>query len=173
MKYKRQKLIISSFIFLVGLWMNIYFSANLHFLLSKKMEVLSLVPIKDCINSMATSKAHLLLFLCMQGFILLFAIFYYIANHKPYQSELVEITPQLSTPVSAGQKQFGSAKWLMDKEKDTVFKSFILDDIDEKNNLPKIESGGIVIGCNKTGKGEKIYYIDDDTHTLQQFSLSI
>lgn len=166
MKYKKQKLIISALIFLVGLWMNIYFSANLHFLLSKQMDVLALILIKECITSMATSKAHLLLFLCMQGFILLFAIFYYIANHKPYQSELVEITPQLSTPVAAGQKQFGSAKWLMDKEKDTVFKSFILDDNDEKNKLPKIESGGIVIGCNKTWKGEKIYYIDDDTHTL-------
>lgn len=166
MKYKKQKLIISALIFLVGLWMNIYFSANLHFLLSKQMDVLSLIPIKDCITSMATSKAHLLLFLCIQGFILLFAVFYYITNHKPYQSELVEITPQLSTPVAAGQKQFGSAKWLMDKEKDTVFKSLILDDNDEKHRLPKIESGGIVIGCNKTGKGEKIYYIDDDTHTL-------
>ncbi|MEA1975956.1 MAG: type IV secretory system conjugative DNA transfer family protein, partial [Bacillota bacterium] len=232
MKYKRQKLMISTLIFLVGLWINIYFSTNLHFLLSKQMKVLSLISIKECINSMATSEAHLSLFLCLQGFILLSAIYYYVANHKPYQSELVEITPEIWTPEIAGQKQFGSAKWLTDKEKDSVFKSFILDSksssfkpflaktkkelkrinerviADEKSKdgkdekskveeskeyeitikneklyntsknkvkeqgyqkkyqLPKIESGGIVIGSIKTNKTEKIYYIDDDTHTL-------
>ncbi|WFD10852.1 VirD4-like conjugal transfer protein, CD1115 family [Tepidibacter hydrothermalis] len=227
MKYKKQKLIIAALIFLVGLWINIYFSTNLHFLLTKQMEVLSFIPIKDCMISMATSKAHLSLFLCLQGFSFLFAVFYYIANHKPYQSELVEVTPQISTPVAAGQKQFGSAKWLTDKEKDTAFESFIIEsnndgfkplldankrelekinqdersilnekeqeknsklgelkekqtttkseckhedaqeqDDQKKYQLPKIKSGGIVIGCNKTGKSEKIYYIDEDTHTL-------
>lgn len=227
MKYKRQKLMISGLIFLVGLWINIYFSANLHFLLSKQMKVLSLISLKDSINSMETSEAHLSLFLCFQGFIVLVAVFYYVANHKPYQSELVEITPQISTPVSAGQKQFGSAKWLTDKEKDTAFESFVLDSSDgdfkpilsenkrelerikermildekgkeakvekskeyeittkneksyktsssntkeqnhqKKYQLPKIESGGIVVGRLRTDKAEKIYYIDDDTHTL-------
>lgn len=227
MKYKKQKLIISALIFLVGLWMNIYFSTNLHFLLTKKMEVLSFIPIKDCIKSMATSKAHLLLFLCLQGFNLLFSVFYYIANHKPYQSDLIQVTPQISTPVAAGQKQFGSAKWLTDKEKDVAFESFILNgnddgfnpllnankeelekinqkermnsnekeqeknstlgeskekqttnesehepkdakkqDYQKKHQLPKIKSGGIVIGCKQTGSNEKIYYIDEDTHTL-------
>lgn len=166
----------------------------------------------------------------MQGFITLFAVFYYAANNKPYQSELVEITPAISTPVVAGQKQFGSAKWLT--EKDEAFKSFNLDiknselreilkkskreleriniksermTLDEEikqgrqsnkssvgkereiqsnikndnkyenfkeqnskknHKLPNIESGGIVIGYEKTKETEKIYYIDDDTHTL-------
>jgi len=226
MKYKKQKLIISVLIFLVGLWMNIYFSTNLHFLLSKQMKVLSLIPLKNCINSMATSEAHLSLFFCFQGFVLLVAVFYYVANHKPYQSELVE-----------GQKQFGSAKWLTKKEQDEAFKSceidsndksfsFVLSEnnkeekkinermiLDEKNQenkektnkndrskleerkeydeaienekpdeitrklskkqdqeenhkFPKIESGGVVVGYLRTDKTEKIYYIDDDTHTL-------
>lgn len=223
---------IATLIFLVGLWMNIYFSANLHFLLSKQMKVLSLISLKESINSMATSEAHLSLFLCLQGFALLIAVFYYVANLKPYQSELVEITPQISTPVVAGQKQFGSAKWLAEKEKDVAFESFELDsndsrfkpmlsenkrelerinermtsdgkskeakeesskvekskeyeiatkneksykvsnsnakeqDYQKNHELPKIESGGIVIGSIRTGKTEKIYYVDDDTHAL-------
>ncbi|MGV8147039.1 MAG: VirD4-like conjugal transfer protein, CD1115 family [Alkaliphilus sp.] len=226
-----QKLLIATLIFLVGLWMNIYFSTNLHFILSKQMETLSLVSLSESILSMMSTRAHLQLFLYIQGFITLFAIFYYVANNKPYQSELVEITPTISTPVVAGQKQFGSACWLTEEEKDEVFKSFTLDinqrefreiirktneesektekqnermtldeeikekrqsqwsklekerevqnDIkndkqfasykegpEEEHQLPKIDSGGIVIGYEKRGKTEKIYFVDEDTHTL-------
>lgn len=187
------------------------------------MKVLSFISFESCMISMAASKAHLSLFLCLQGFILLFAVFYYIANHKPYQSDLMVITPQISTPVSAGQKQFGSARWLEDKEKDIAFESFNLDRNDmsyrdlleayvleiekinqkervykneektelesikeesqsienkekseitkDKSNqkdkdLPQIESGGIVLGYEKFGNVEKVFYINEDTHTL-------
>lgn len=90
------------------------------------MTVLKIPNLIICIHSMAVSKEHLLLFLCLNGVAVLFAIFYYAANNKPYQSELKQITPKISTPVSAGQKQFGSAEWLTEKEKDTAFESFIL-----------------------------------------------
>ncbi len=218
MKFQKDKLIISGLIFLVGLWMNVYFSTNLHFLLIRKMDVLSLISFKTCIISIATSHMHLSLFLCLQGFISLFAVFYYVANHKPYQSDLVEITPQISTPVAAGQKQFGSAQWLSDEDKKSAFDKVCLDSFDEsfypildankeeiermnhpeKNTcnekaidetdlktkaitasesletkisseakiLPNIKSGGVVIGYEKTGYLERIYYIADDTHTL-------
>jgi len=230
-KQKNQKILIATLIFLVGLWMNIYFSTNLHFILSKQTETLSLVSLSAATYSMMSSKAHLSLFLYMQGFITLFALFYYVANNKPYQSELVEITPTISTPVVAGQKQFGSACWLTEEEKEEVFKSFTLDinqrafkeiirkskeesektekqnermtldeeikeerqsqwsklekdrkiqnDIKndkqyedykegfkEEHQLPKRDFGGVVIGYEKRGKKEKIYFVDEDTHTL-------
>ncbi len=38
----------------------------------------------------------------------------------------------IKTPVSAGQKQFGSARCLTDKEKDKHFKSVLLDSTKEK-----------------------------------------
>jgi len=230
MKYKKQKLLISALIFLVGLWINIYFSTNLHFLLSRQMDVLALVPLKNCLKSMAMSEAHLSLFLCLQGFASLCAIYFYVANMKPYQSDLIDITPTISTPVSAGQKQFGSAKWLTDKEKMQVFKSYnlnttdsnfnrikrlnleelefingrMIEDENEKsekeenkavakelktttttkveteqnhattetktnpknNQLPQLNSGGLVIGYSNEGTHERICYIDEDTHTL-------
>lgn len=131
MKYKKQKLIISVLIFLVGLWLNLFLSTNLHFLLLRKNQVISLLSIKEAIDSMMISKSHLLLFLCFQGFVVLGAIFYYVENHKPYQSEILKLTPQISTPVVAGQKQFGAATWLSEKEKNLVFKSFSL----TKNNI--------------------------------------
>nr|WP_250860449.1 type IV secretory system conjugative DNA transfer family protein [Oceanirhabdus seepicola] len=89
---------------------------------------------------MAVSKEHLLLLLCLNGFAVLFAIFFFVANNKPYQSELRQITPNISTPVSAGQKQFGSAKWLAEKEKDIAFESFSLNPNDSKVKI-LIEQG--------------------------------
>lgn len=167
MKFQKDKLIIAGLIFLVGLWMNFYFSTNLHFLLSKKMNVLSFIPLRTCFVSMITNHSHFMLFLSLQGFIVLFAVFYYVANHKPYQSDLMEITPHISTPVSAGQKQFGSARWLEDKEKDQAFKSYYLSEFAMVNDKDLVlKEGGIVLGYQKGEEKEKIYYVNEDTHTL-------
>lgn len=167
MKIQKDKLIIASLIFCVGLWLNIYFSTNLHFLLSNEMSVLSFISLKTCVTSLASNKAHVMLFLCLQGFVVLFALFYYIANHKPYQSDLVVITPQISTPVAAGQKQFGSARWLSENEKNTTFMSYHMSEFAMINGKDLVlKDGGIVLGYEKVNSGEKIFYVDEDTHTL-------
>jgi len=162
MKYKRIKLTISILIFLVGLWLNIYSSTMLHFLLSGEMDVLKIIPLRKSLDNMAVSEAHLSLFLCFQGFIILSAIYYYVANHKPYQSNLIQITPEISTPVPAGQKQFGSARWLTEKEKEESFPNFEL----SKNGRSTIKVGGLVLGKKSVNGVERIYYIEEDTHTL-------
>jgi len=125
-KSKKKKALISLLIIVGGLLFITYFSTIVHLLLTKKITTLAIPNLKYCLESMASSKKHLMLFLCLNGFIVLFAIFFFVANNKPYQSELEQITPKISTPVSAGQKQFGSAEWLSEKEKDTDFESFIL-----------------------------------------------
>jgi len=162
MKYKRIKLIISVLIFLVGVWLNIHFSTTLHFALTGKYEVLRWIPFSECVRSIKADEAHWHLFMCFQGFVLLSAIYYYVANHKPYQSNLMQITPDISTPVSAGQKQFGSARWMTDKEKEKEFRSYEM----EKSGEIQIPSGGIVLGKRNKGLSEHIYYVDDDTHVL-------
>lgn len=126
MKSKKKKLLISLLIIVGGLLFNAYFSTTVHLLLTKKITTLQISNFKYCLASMASSKEHLMLFLCLNGFVVLFAIFFFVANNKPYQSELKQITPKIYTPVSAGQKQFGSAEWLSEKEKDSAFESFIL-----------------------------------------------
>ncbi|MGV8149784.1 MAG: VirD4-like conjugal transfer protein, CD1115 family [Alkaliphilus sp.] len=161
MKHKKKNVIMAALIILVGFWVNIYLSTTLHFLLSKQTNDLSLISFDEFISSMMASKSHLHLFFLLQGFVLLVALFYIVQNNKPYQSKLVDITPNISTPVVAGQKQFGSAKWLTDKEKDTAFKSYYLN-----GKSTKIESGGVVIGHSKKRGKEKVYYVEDDTHTL-------
>jgi type IV secretion system protein VirD4 len=135
---KKEKLYISALIFILGLIINLFFSSNVHYLLSGKMKTLQILDLIECIKSLATDRIHLLLFLCFQGFILLMSVFYYIANNKPYQSELVEITPDIKTPVPAGQNQFGSARWL--KDKDSSFESFVLDTRD--NNIKALIAKG-------------------------------
>lgn len=131
MKFINKKIFFSILTLIGGIIFNIYFSTMLHLLLSRQNIILLKLNLKYCIKSIASSEEHLVLFLCLNGFILLFAIFIYAANNKPYQSELRHITPKISTPVPAGQKQFGSAEWLTEKEKDTAFNSFTLnkDDI--------------------------------------------
>ena len=126
MKEKKKKLLISLLIFVSVFIFNIYFSTIIHFLLTKKMVTIEIPNLKNCIQSIAVSKQHLLFFLCLDAFAALFSIFYFVANNKPYQSELRQITSKISTPVPAGQKQFGSAEWLTDKQMDTAFESFIL-----------------------------------------------
>ena len=76
---------------------------------------------------MANSKQHLMLFLCFQGLVAVMAVMFFFTNLRPYQSNLVEITPDIKTPVPVGQYQHGSARWLKDEEKDKVFESFVLD----------------------------------------------
>lgn len=127
MKFKKNKLLLASFMFLVGLWVNIYASTNLHLLLSGEMKRLIAISARACIHSMATNEQHGSLFLCLQGYILLFCLFTYLTNNKPYQSDLVRLTSNIETPVEAGQKQFGSAKWLTEKEKTTVFSQYTID----------------------------------------------
>ncbi|TCX53629.1 TRAG family protein [Dehalobacter sp. 14DCB1] len=124
---KEPKLIICSLIFVLGAFGNLFFSTALHLLLSRQMTVLKLLPLSECINSLFQSRQHGMLYLCLQGFILILAIMYYFTNLRPYQSDLLAITPDIKTPVSVGQFQHGSARWLKDEEKDKAFDSFILD----------------------------------------------
>ena len=95
-------------------------------------------------------------------------VLYLSMNKATYNTKLVEITPDIHTPAVAGENQCGSARWLPKKDYDKAFKYIIL----PKNvNLEKlielnITEGGCVVGKEDTKEGEKIYYIDTDTHSL-------
>lgn len=186
----KQKLIVAVLIFIVGTVANIYFSTILHLALSRHLQGSPPPTLYRCLHSIVTNQKHLVLFLCLTCFVLLAAVFYYLANNKPYQSQLRQITSNISTPVPVGQKQYGSAEWLTEAEKEKYFKSFYLD---SKNPLVKelinrgyediednvmdispiaegkqklLPVGGPMLELNKSGTIEKIYFIEDDTHTL-------
>lgn len=122
----RQKMIVCSLIFLTGGFVNLFFSAAVHGMLSRQMTVLKLLPVEQCLASLFSSKQHFLLYLCLQSFVLILSVMYFLTNLRPYQSNLMDITPDIKTPVAVGQYQHGSARWLKDAEKDKAFESFVL-----------------------------------------------
>lgn len=206
-----KRLFVALLIVIPGSIFNIFFSSALHLKLSRQINTLMMIPIAQCISSIVTEKQHTVLFLCLQGFILLLSTLYFTLNNKPYQSQLRIITPQIKTPIPAGQKQHGSAEWLQEKEKYTVFNTaeirfrdqFIKNLVSQgqkdsaakpsnacghpnnneadkprsegdKESSEKVEElsmqylqeGGIVLGIKKQAKGEKVFYVGDDVHTL-------
>ena len=106
------------------------------------------------------------------------------------QSEVDRITNNIITPKAIGQWQHGTSRWLTDKEFKKNFnyieiekpkvksKSKLLNKISsriylfkskifKKKKKEKIyKSGGVVVGFEKKNNKEKIYYIDDNMHSL-------
>jgi len=131
LRVKNLRVIGTILVSFIGIVISIYFSTILHFKLSGSITVVSLIPMVKCLKSIGGSRNHQMLFLCMCGFSILMGVAFYLSNSKPYQSSLMKITPQINTPVAAGQKQFGSAEWLGEKDKETAFESCIINPNDE------------------------------------------
>jgi type IV secretion system protein VirD4 len=188
---KGKKLIVSLLIFVMGLVGNLYFSHIVHLSLLRQKRILDIVSFKSSIDSILTNDTHRMLFLVFQGFVVLYAIYFFSANSHGYQSRVQQITPQIKTPVAAGQGQFGNARWL---EKKKFKKTFDVVEIKKKdvkelmklgeedlNTGGRIETiawqgfirrGGVVLGRDDSWfvrnilRKERLYVVGNDTHTL-------
>ncbi len=140
------------------------------------------------IKTLATNEIAWLLFLCLSGLLLLcISILVFRQRGSIFESELNSITDTIKTPVKAGQNQNGSARWLSKREFDKCFDSVEIDgnnsviqslintgeaDLKDgsveyiKDGLPLFNKGGIVLGQKTSLNKEKLYYVDDDLHTL-------
>ena len=123
----KPKLLVCALIFFAGGFVNLFFSTALHGLLTRQITRLSLLPIGECLESLTSSRQHLMLYLCLQGFSLILAVMFFLTNFRPYQSSLDEITPDIQTPKAVGQYQHGSARWLREDEMEATFDSYLLD----------------------------------------------
>lgn len=127
-KQNMHKVFMAVIVMIFGTAICIYFSNYLHTLLdSHKLVSLFSIDIQKAISSILDNKKHRMLFLLLEGFVFTFALYLIFADNKPYQSDVVMITPDISIPVAAGQGQFGSAAFLLDKDYDKVFGHFLLD----------------------------------------------
>lgn len=88
-------------------------------------------PIKECIESIRTVKKHRLLFLCFEGLSFCLAASLLVSYSRNYISKLQCITSKIYTPVAAGQNQFGSARWMTEKEKAKAFDTAVINHKDE------------------------------------------
>lgn len=121
------KLVVCGLIFLSGAVLNLFFSTAIHGLLTREITRLSLLPIGTCFASLLSSRQHLMLYLCLQGFVCVLAVMFFLTNMRPYESDLDTITPEIKTPKAVGQYQHGSARWMSDTEKEKAFDCFTLD----------------------------------------------
>lgn len=118
---KKEKLILSAVILGFGTLFNLFFTAALHGLLSRRYTTLTLISLWDCIAGLFTQRQQFLLFLSFEGFLCLCGVLFWVQNNRPYQSELVRVAEDIYTPAPVGQYQHGSARWLSNAEKSKVF----------------------------------------------------
>ena len=147
---KKEKLILSTILMIVGTVLNLFFTAALHGLLSGQHETLTLFPFLRCLSSLFMERRHMLLFLSFEGFLALGCILFWVQNSRPYQSELVRVAGDIYTPAPVGQYQHGSSRWLKEDEWDGVFETQVIDPHNEVvkmllntgyDNLPFLEKG--------------------------------
>ena len=128
---KKQKIIFIISLSILGFVGNVYLSEMLNTLLlggDVHLENLNfLTNLKDIFITEQKTK----LFLILECVKYLGIVYFSLYNNKPYQSELVKITDNIYTPKQVGQYQYGSSRWLTEKEKDAEFGYFILNPKDE------------------------------------------
>lgn len=124
---KKEKLILSAIVLAVGTVLNLFFTAALHGLMSRRYDTLTLVPFFQCLSGLFTERRQLLLFLSFEGFLALCCILFWVQNSRSYQSELVRVAGDIYTPAPSGQYQHGSSRWLKKEERDGVFATQVID----------------------------------------------
>lgn len=123
----KQKAWISFLIVGVGCAFNLFVSTALHHLLSGESSRLAFPTLATSLDSLFSSRPHLLLFVCLQSIVLLLAALFFLTNSQPYQSQLRRVAPGIETPVPTGQHQHGSARWLGEEEWSHAFDHYTLD----------------------------------------------
>lgn len=123
----KPKLWLSLLFFTFGAIFNLFFTTALHKLLSGATTTLAFPSLSYSLSSLLHTKAHLLLFLCIQGILMVLSVLFFLANSQPYQSKLKQVTPGIETPVPVGQHQHGSARWMHEEEMPRLFESHTVD----------------------------------------------
>lgn len=123
------KLIFIFLLISIALAVCIYFSFILYQLLGRNYNGLplpNLAILEESVGSILKSRMHFMLFTSLVGLVFMIAILPFILTSQPYKSNLRQITPDIMTPIAAGQKQFGSAEWLGEREKRNIFSYYTL-----------------------------------------------
>ena len=121
--------------------------------------------LKINIDEMIVDKQFLLLFLLLFSLLeIMIIVLFSMNNGTQFKSEIVKITDKIKTPEIVGQGQHGTARWMSKKEFEKSFKKNVIDKTVKATE--KFKSGGLVVGYKNDKKKEKIYYIDDNIHSL-------
>ena len=132
----------------------------------------------------------LLFFLCLLFCLLALFVLFVLSKTNYMQSDVERITNNIVTPKAVGQGQHGTSRWLTDKEFKKAFKYIEIERprkkskckivnkissriyllkskfIKKKKKEKVYKSGGVVIAFEKKRNKDRIYYVDDNMHTL-------
>lgn len=172
---KKNKVIVGIIASICNIPLSLTLASIIHIQLSKIDVPRTLYDISQIV---ANEKFLPLFFLVFSLFeVLIFAML--VINKNSFYSELDSITDKIQTPKSIGQGQHGTARWQTQKEFEKNFKcnkipierkrNFIIRKIfkkKKKEDNNEIVKGGLVVGYKKTKKAEKIYFVDDNIHSL-------
>lgn len=167
MKLKYKKVVGFILLIIVTIPLCLYISGIIHFLLTKQITTINSISFNSIVNSVIQNSNHFKVYIMLQMMITLFLfLLIFIVRENIYASREDNITNTIKTPKRVGQGQYGSANWLKNNEFRKVFDK---NEIDVNKNIKglKFDSGGLVVGYNKTKKGlEEVFYIDSNTHSL-------
>ncbi len=124
---KKEKILIFILLSFLGFIANVYLSEMLDTLFLGNDVNIKELKFFSSLRNLFINEDKRKLFLLLECIKYLGIAFFITKNNKPYQAELVKITDNIYTPKSVGQYQYGSSRWLTNKEKDKEFAYFILD----------------------------------------------
>jgi len=149
----------------LSVWVSAYFSVSLHLVLSNNFNSLLQINVETIVSTIINNQRVLIMFVIIELMIASFLLLFSNKNKNIYHSEQVELTPKIKVPKPVGQGQYGTGWWLNKKDYNKVFKCNHIDRTKPYNEVA-FESGGIVTHFERDGNIDKVYYVDDNIHTL-------
>lgn len=178
MNSKKQKIIyytillifLTLFSIIASIFIDIVLSNDIDFFINGNFNLTNIIS-----RFFENKKVLQLFALCEAGELLIIA--YIVMQQKTKRSnvaELVEVAKGIKIPKSAGEGQYGTARFMKKEEIDQVFDKIVLDKnnpniqklLKDEKTETFLENSGLVVNFEKKGNKETIYYIGDDIHTL-------
>lgn len=126
----KRKTIVAAVVCIAAVFINMYFSTIVHEVLNKTFEGVNTLTMAHCIASIKANQNHFTVFISLQLFVMLGLALLLLNRYGDFISNMMRVTDDIKTPVVAGQKQHGSARWLTKKEQ---YKTFDIAQISTKN----------------------------------------
>lgn len=124
-----------------------------------------MINITSIVKTITSNKKILQMFLIIETIVISLLLFVTRKTKNIYYSEQVELTPKIKVPKPIGQGQYGTGWWLNKKDFNKVFGCNVIDRTKEYNQVC-LKSAGIVTHFERDGNLDKIYYINENLHTL-------
>ena len=128
----KRKTVVAVIVCIVTFFINMYFSTIVHEVMNGTFGGVTSLSFGHCIASIKANQNHFIVFISLQLFVMLGVALLLLNRYGDFISNMVRVTKDIKTPVSAGEKQHGSARWLTKKEQ---YKSFDIAQISLKNPL--------------------------------------